>query len=150
MFSFLFVVWGKTESTWYVTTKWPIVPALDYDDDEYGAVGGKRIGQETKVPLCLPQIPHDMTWDRTQAAMVGSQWQTALSLAWPAVISKSLYNSEDEKKLSKKSLSPTLSLLAASSVTIACVAVIVAVACFLSLPKFTVILYLFPPELHSL
>jgi hypothetical protein len=64
MFSFLFVGWCK----------WPIVPALDDDDDdEYGAVGGMRIGQETKVLLRLPQIAHDVTWDHTQAAMVGSR-----------------------------------------------------------------------------
>jgi hypothetical protein len=29
------------------------------------------------VPLCPPQIPHDLTWDRTQAAAVGSQRLTA-------------------------------------------------------------------------
>jgi hypothetical protein len=37
-------------------------------DDNYGAVGGMRIGRETRstrrkpapVPLCSPQIPHDL------------------------------------------------------------------------------------------
>jgi hypothetical protein len=39
------------------------------DDDEYGAVSGMRIGKENRsarrkpalVPLCPPQIPHDLT-----------------------------------------------------------------------------------------
>jgi hypothetical protein len=55
-------------------TNWPIVPAPD--DDECGAVGGIRIGRgnrsthrkPTPVPLCPPQIPHDLTWARIQAA----------------------------------------------------------------------------------
>jgi hypothetical protein len=29
------------------------------------------------VPLCPPQIPHDLTWDRTRAAAMGSQRLTA-------------------------------------------------------------------------
>jgi hypothetical protein len=49
-------------------------------DDECGAVGGMRIGRENRstrrkpapVPLCPPQIPHDLTWARTRAAAVGS------------------------------------------------------------------------------
>jgi hypothetical protein len=39
------------------------------DDDDYGAVGGMRIGRGNRstrrkpapVPLCPPQIPHDLT-----------------------------------------------------------------------------------------
>jgi hypothetical protein len=50
-------------------------------DDDYGAVGGMRIGRGNRitrrkpapVPLCPPQFPHDLTWDRTRAAAVGSQ-----------------------------------------------------------------------------
>jgi hypothetical protein len=50
-------------------------------DDDYGAVGGIRIGRGKRstwrkpapVPLCPPQIPHDLTWDRTRAAAMGSQ-----------------------------------------------------------------------------
>jgi hypothetical protein len=50
--------------------------------DEYGAVGGMWIGRGTRstrnipapVPLCPPQIPHDLTtWARTRAAAVGSR-----------------------------------------------------------------------------
>jgi hypothetical protein len=33
------------------------------------------------VPLCPPQIPHDLTWDRTRAAAVGSQRLTARALS---------------------------------------------------------------------
>jgi hypothetical protein len=39
--------------------------------NEYGAVGGMRMGrgnQSTHMPLCPPQIPQDLTWDQTQAA----------------------------------------------------------------------------------
>jgi hypothetical protein len=50
-------------------------------DDEYGAVGGMRIGKGNRstwrkpapVILCQPQIPHDLTWAQTRASAVGSQ-----------------------------------------------------------------------------
>jgi hypothetical protein len=43
------------------------------DDVDCGAVGGMRIGRGNRstrrkpvpVPLCPPQIPHDLTWART-------------------------------------------------------------------------------------
>jgi hypothetical protein len=55
------------------------------NDDDYGAVGGMRIGRGNRstgrkpapVPLCPPQIPHDLTWDRTRATAVESQRLTA-------------------------------------------------------------------------
>jgi hypothetical protein len=55
------------------------------DDDDYGVVGGMRIGKGNRstrrkpapVPLCPPKIPHDLTRDRTRAAAVGSQRLTA-------------------------------------------------------------------------
>jgi hypothetical protein len=65
-------------------------------DDDYGAVGGIRIGRWNRstrrkpapVPLCRPQIPHDLTWDRTRAAAtVGSQRLTAWAMARPSFIS---------------------------------------------------------------
>jgi hypothetical protein len=60
-------------------------------DDDYGALGEMRIGRGNRstrrkpapVPLCPPQIPHDLTWDRTQAATVGSWRLTAWAMAWP-------------------------------------------------------------------
>jgi hypothetical protein len=59
-------------------TIWPIVPTTD--DNECGAVGEMRIGRgnlstrtiSAPAPLCPPQILHDVTWDRTRAAAVGS------------------------------------------------------------------------------
>jgi hypothetical protein len=53
--------------------------------DDYGAVGEMRIGRGNRstrrkpapVPHCPPQIPHDLTWDRTRTAAVGSQRLTA-------------------------------------------------------------------------
>jgi hypothetical protein len=61
-------------------TNWPIVPVPD-DDDACGAVSGMKIGsgngstrrKSAPVPLCPPQIPHDLTWVRTLAAAVGSR-----------------------------------------------------------------------------
>jgi hypothetical protein len=62
----------------------PIVPALD-DVDECGAVGRMRIVRGNRstrrkpapVPLCPPQIPHDLTWVLTRAAAVGTRLITA-------------------------------------------------------------------------
>jgi hypothetical protein len=60
-------------------------------DDACGAVGGMRIGRGKRstrrkpapVPLCLPQIPHDLT----RAAAVGSRRLTAW--LWHGLISRS-------------------------------------------------------------
>jgi hypothetical protein len=61
----------------------------DDDDDECGAFGGMRIGRGnqstqrklTPVPFRPPQIPHDMTWARTQAVMVVI-FGTAQTFSW--------------------------------------------------------------------
>jgi hypothetical protein len=78
-----FLKWGETEST--------IVPAPDDDDDddddgdECEAPGGMRIGivdQSTRGKLFQCHSLHHkshMTWDRTQAAAVGSRRLTGLS-----------------------------------------------------------------------
>jgi hypothetical protein len=58
------------------------------DDDKYGAVGGMRIDKGNRstrrkpapVPLCSSQIPHDLTWDRTRAAAMGTSPQYAVML----------------------------------------------------------------------
>jgi hypothetical protein len=60
-------------------------------DDECGAVGGLRIGggnrntqkEPAPVPLCPPQIPHDLTWAWTRAVAMGSRRLTAWALARP-------------------------------------------------------------------
>jgi hypothetical protein len=62
--------------------------------DEYWAFGGMRIGKgnrstrrkPTPVPLYPPQIPHDLTWDRSQTAAVGSQRLTAWAMARPTLM----------------------------------------------------------------
>jgi hypothetical protein len=61
------------------------------DDVECGAVGVMRIGRVNRstrrkpapVPLCPPQIPHDLNWARTGVATVGSQRLTAWAMAQP-------------------------------------------------------------------
>jgi hypothetical protein len=66
------------------------------DDDERGAVDGMRISKGNRstrrksapMPLCPPQIPHDLTWDRSLAASVGSRRLTALVMARPMVAIK--------------------------------------------------------------
>jgi hypothetical protein len=55
--------------------------------NEYGAAGGMRTGRgnlstrrkPAPVPLCTPQTPYDVSWDRTRAAGVGSR---RLTLSW--------------------------------------------------------------------
>jgi hypothetical protein len=57
-------------------------------EDECGAVSRMRIGRgnwstrrkPAPVPLCPPQIPHDLTWARTRPAVVGSWWLTAWAI----------------------------------------------------------------------
>jgi hypothetical protein len=60
------------------------------DNDECGAVswmiGRWNWSTERKpvpVPLCPPQIAHDLTWARTRAAAVGSRWLTSWTTAQP-------------------------------------------------------------------
>jgi hypothetical protein len=62
------------------------------DDGECGAVGGMRIRKGNRStrrktgpePVCPPQIPHDLTWARTRAAVVGSRRLThCLVTVWP-------------------------------------------------------------------
>jgi hypothetical protein len=88
------VPWGGVRLSPFGTsaTIWPIVPAPDDDDDdddddEGGAGGGIRIGRGHRntrikpapVPFCPPQIPYDLTWARTRAAVVGIRRLTAQS-----------------------------------------------------------------------
>jgi hypothetical protein len=65
------------------------------DDDDCGAIGGMRIGKgnwstrrtPALVPLCLPQIPHDLTLARTGAAAVESRRLTA----WDSLFTELLF-----------------------------------------------------------
>jgi hypothetical protein len=63
------------------------------DQDDCGAIGGMRtdrgnwstLRKPAPVPLCSPQIPHDMAWARTPAAAVGSRRLTAWAMARPPI-----------------------------------------------------------------
>jgi hypothetical protein len=53
-------------------------------DNEYGAIGGMTSREKRStgiepapMPLCPPQIPHEMTWARARATAIGSQRLTA-------------------------------------------------------------------------
>jgi hypothetical protein len=69
---------------------------IDDDDDDCGAIVAIKIGrgiQSTRrklapAPLCLPQIPHDLTRAWTPAAVMGSQQLTAWAIArlWNSLI----------------------------------------------------------------
>jgi hypothetical protein len=58
---------------------WPITPILD--DDDFGTIGETNDCHEKpkysettcSVPLCPPQIAHDLTLARTRAAAIGSR-----------------------------------------------------------------------------
>jgi hypothetical protein len=58
--------------------------------NESGPVSGMRIGRgnwgsrrkPVTMPLCLPQIQHDLTWDWTQASTLGNCWPTTWGMAY--------------------------------------------------------------------
>jgi hypothetical protein len=70
------------------------------DDGDCEAIGGMQFGRgnrstrrkPTPVPLCPPQIQHDLIQAQTRAAGVGSQRLTASAMARPhTVITTGLY-----------------------------------------------------------
>jgi hypothetical protein len=75
-------------------TNWPIVPAPDDGRWWVWTIGGMRIGRENRstqrkpapMLLCQPQIPHDLTWDRTRAAVIGIRRLIARTMAWLIII----------------------------------------------------------------
>jgi hypothetical protein len=93
--------WSPTESTRHTSaTDRPNVPAPgEYDD---GEIGGMMIGEGNRstrrkpapVPLCQPQIPHDLPdRARTRASAAGSQRLTAWAMARPLVHSYPQFSS---------------------------------------------------------
>jgi hypothetical protein len=80
MYLLTFLGQSETESTWYAS-RYLVCCTIR----EPGAVDGMRIAkgnQSTQrkpapVPLYPPQVPHDLTWDQTEATMVGSWRLTA-------------------------------------------------------------------------
>jgi hypothetical protein len=87
----LFSHGGETEPTWYCGRCFGLFyqPQMtdDDDDDDYDceAIGRMRIGRgkpkysekPAAVPLCPPQIPHDLSRVRTRAARMGIRRLTA-------------------------------------------------------------------------
>jgi hypothetical protein len=91
LFLFLGVGWD-----WVHLVRRPLIGLLSQPrmiDDECEAVGGMRIGRGNRstrrraapVPLCLPQIPHDLPWARTWGAAVGIRRLTAWAIARPTL-----------------------------------------------------------------
>jgi hypothetical protein len=64
------------------------------DEDDYGTIGGMRIGRGNRSTLtkpdpwslCPPQIPHDLIRAGTRAAAVGSRRLTAWAMARPKIV----------------------------------------------------------------
>jgi hypothetical protein len=67
--------WVETESIWYVGH------AVSERGIDMGNLSTRR--KPSSLPLYLPQIPHDLAWDRTWAAAVGGWRLTVWSAAWP-------------------------------------------------------------------
>jgi hypothetical protein len=91
--SFSFLGWGET---WVHLVNRPLTGLLYQPrmiDDESGAVGRMEIGwgnrstrrKPAPLPLCPPQIPHDLIWAWNRAAALGSRRQTAWFMAQPFV-----------------------------------------------------------------
>jgi hypothetical protein len=100
--SYYLIAWLNLRSRWFCGVGWDRVhfvrraingllyqPCMIHDC-ECGAVGGVRVGRGNRstarksapVPLCPPQIPHDLTWARTRVAAVGSWRLIAWAMAW--------------------------------------------------------------------
>jgi hypothetical protein len=62
------------------------------DDGDFGAIGGIKIGRGNRsarrkrapVPLCPPQLPHDLTCVRTRVTAVGSRRLSIWAMARPS------------------------------------------------------------------
>jgi hypothetical protein len=92
-FFFFFLGWSGTETTiTEVTTGLMYQPRM-INDDECGAIGG-MLGRENlstprkpaPVPLCLLQIPNDLTRARTRVAPMGSRRLIAWATARPPCV----------------------------------------------------------------
>jgi hypothetical protein len=91
----LFYSWAGVGWAWVHLVRRPLA-ALLYQlrmTDECGVVCDVRLGSGnrsnrrklTPVPLCSPQIPHNLTWYQTWAARVGSRQPTAWAMALPSL-----------------------------------------------------------------
>jgi hypothetical protein len=87
---FFFLRWSGTQLTITEANTGLLHQPRMIDDDECRAIGGMlgRGNQSTRrkpapVPLCLPQIPHDLTRARTRAAAMGTRRLTAWATGRP-------------------------------------------------------------------
>jgi hypothetical protein len=88
--TFFIYLWGCSGTKVIITVAiyWPIVPALhdgmivkQLVEWTSGKENWSTWRKSTLLPLCPPQIPHDLNQDGTQAAAVGSQWVTTSAKA---------------------------------------------------------------------
>jgi hypothetical protein len=87
----------KTQSAWVILIHLLTRQLQDYAISDGGminecrAICGMPLGKGNQstwrkhhpVPFCPPQISHDLMQDWTWAAIVGSQWLMACTMAWP-------------------------------------------------------------------
>jgi hypothetical protein len=57
-----------------------------YSVDDMEQLVERELAEETEVPFCLPQIPHDLIWDRTCVAALRSRRLTPLDMTWPDIL----------------------------------------------------------------
>jgi hypothetical protein len=85
---FCFILWGGVglRTHGMLATDWPIVSV---PDDKWVRTirwncRRKRSTQRkpVPVPICPPQIPHDLTWDRNQSSAMGNWLLTTRAMAW--------------------------------------------------------------------
>jgi hypothetical protein len=90
-FFFPYFLWGRGCDCLYCTCRTLMDPSYQPRMiDEHETVDGIRVGRGTEVLgesdpmlLCPPQIPHDLTWNRTRATAVGSRLLAAWTTTWP-------------------------------------------------------------------
>jgi hypothetical protein len=93
-FFFSFLGWGETVHLVRLPLTGLLYQPRMIDDDECGAVCGMIIGKGNRstrrkpvpVPLCPPQIPHDLTWAGTRATAVWKRRLTDWAMARPHFI----------------------------------------------------------------
>jgi hypothetical protein len=83
--------WVRLSPLGTAATTWPLYQLQMVDDDVCGAIGGMKIGRgklstrrkPALMPLCPPEIPHELNRARTWTAAVGSRGITAWATAQP-------------------------------------------------------------------
>jgi hypothetical protein len=90
-FSFNFMGWSEAESTWYfgqclaycTNPEWKMMSVEQSVEWKIGRRNRSTRRKPAPMPLCPTQIPHKLTWDRTQSAAVVSQRLTAGTISRP-------------------------------------------------------------------